>query len=111
MRALVLAALAAFFASEASAQQCVPPQLVAAQAVQRVPDARIVAMLQGDEAQGIATHYNAMPPATQHAIDGLAVIGAPNVPVVFLIGYIGACTVFADSVPLVLYNSWTGQGT
>jgi len=96
-------------AGTAAAQQCVPPQVVAMQAMSQVPGAELIMLLDGKAAQDITDKYNAQPPATTHAVDGIAVIQAPN-KVVYVIGFLGNCTVFADGVEWEVFSSWLGRG-
>jgi hypothetical protein len=108
--ALIIAVL--FFAAmkSAVAQECVPPQLLAAQAIQAVPDAKIRAILHGDEARHIVTQYNLVPPVSHIEAESVVVLEGPSRPFVYIIGFTGNCTVFADVIPAEVFNSWAGRG-
>lgn len=84
--------------------------MVAAQAVQSVPESRIVAMLSGGEAQRVLAQFNAVEPVTTFEVEGIAIIGAPNISMVFLIGFLNGCTVFAETIPAALFDAWMGRG-
>lgn len=113
MRVLT-AAFAAFFMftpqKYAVAQSCTPPQLLAAQAIQAVPDARIRNILTGDEAQAIIAAYNAHPPASHFTAETVLVLSTETRPYIYIIAYTGNCTAFADTIPLEIFNTWTGRG-
>jgi hypothetical protein len=113
MRALT-AAFAAFFMftpmKHAVAQDCVPPQLLAAQAIQSVPDARIRNILTGAEAQAIIAAYNAVPPVSHFTAETVLVLSTETRPLVYIIAYTGNCTAFADTIPVEIFNTWTGRG-
>lgn len=113
MRVLT-AAFAAFFMftpqKYAVAQSCTPPQLLAAQAIQAMPDSTIRAILHGDEARQIVAQYNAVPPVSHLEADSVAILESPSRPFVYIIGFTGNCTVFADGVPVEIFNTWTGRG-
>jgi hypothetical protein len=112
MRALSTAIVAVFLCLQpASAQECVPPQLLAAQAIQAVPDARIAMIVHGEQAQAIVAGYNAIPPVSHLQAESVAVLQSPSRPYVMVIAFTGNCTVFADPVPIEIFQNWVGQGT
>ena len=112
MRLAFVVAVLFFAAMKSAVAQCTPPQLLAAQAIQSVPDARIRNILTGDEAQAIIAAYNAVPPVSHFTAETVLVLSTETRPLVYIIAYTGNCTAFADTVPLEIFNSWlTGRGT
>lgn len=111
MRALAAVLVAAFLlASPARAQECTHPAVVYAQATAPVPNARMVEILTGSQAQWVIDRYNAVEPVSAHVAASVAVVGAEGVPVYLLIAYTAEnCTVFSDTVPIQLYQAWRNQ--
>jgi hypothetical protein len=89
--------------------QCIPPQVVMAQALSQVQGAELILVLNGEDAQALVDKYNAEPPPTGHKVDLLLVLQAPN-KVVYFIGAMNGCTVFADAIEYPMFRSWLSRG-
>ena len=109
--AFVVAVIFLAATTPARAQECVPPQLLAALAIQAVPDARIAMIVHGEQARQIVAGYNAVPPVSNLEAESVAVLETPSRPFVYIIGFTGNCTIFADPVPVEIFTNWLGQGT
>jgi hypothetical protein len=111
IRAMLAALVAVFLCMPASAQECVHPAMVYAQATAPVPNARMLEILSGGDAAWVLQNYNSIEPVSTHAVDHIAVVTAQGVPVFLLIGYTADnCTVFSDTVPIPVYQAWRANG-
>ena len=94
-RALVAAAIAAFFiAAPSSAAECESPNATVQMVFDRVPSAQIMDTLTSTEIAAVIRGYNAIEPVSEYAADGLIVMAAPNFASVLLIATQGPCVVF-----------------
>ena len=109
MRKFLFALL--LLASPAAAQECVHPAVMANQVVAGgPPHAGPLALLTGSQKQAVLDVFNSAEPVSSYEVDSILVIGAPNFPMVFLIGVTGQCVVFGDTFPLDVLLSLINGG-
>lgn len=99
------------WAVAAPSDTCEDPRRLVAMAIQSVPGARIVEILQGEKAKDFVAGYNMVPPESDFDADYVLVIAAPGVPAVLAIGVLKQCVSFSDEFPADEYIRLKGQGS